>query len=66
MIPTEEHEEINPKCPLCKKEILRVFFRELETVFGKGSYIFVRTAMQCLVLKHYNFDRTIDWIRCCI
>jgi len=35
MVPTEEHEEINPICPHCKKEILRVFFRELATILGK-------------------------------
>jgi len=52
MIPTEEHEEINPVCPHCKKEILRVFFRELLTVFGKRYIYFCPECRSVLGVSH--------------
>ena len=52
MIPTEEREEINPICPHCKKEVLRVFFRELLTTFGKRYIYFCSECRSVLGVSH--------------
>jgi len=52
MVPTEEHEEINPICPHCKKEILRVFFRELATILGKRYIYFCPDCHAVLGVSH--------------
>lgn len=52
MIPTEEHEEIIPLCPQCKKEILKVFFRELSTMLGKRYIYFCPHCHVVLGVSH--------------
>jgi len=52
MIPTEEHEKINPLCPHCKKEIFKMFFREMFTVFGKRYIYFCPECKSVLGVSH--------------
>ena len=52
MIQAEEHNEILPVCPHCKKEILRVFFQELFTTFGKRYIYFCSECRSVLGISH--------------
>ena len=52
MIQTEEHNEILPVCPHCKKELFRIFFQELSTDFGKRYIYFCSECRSVLGVSH--------------
>ncbi len=52
MIRSEEHEEINPICPHCEQELLKLWFREVETLFGKRYVYFCPHCKKVLGVSH--------------
>jgi hypothetical protein len=52
MIPTQEREDLFPLCPHCKAEIKVVWFRELESLFGKRYIYFCPSCRSVLGVSH--------------
>jgi hypothetical protein len=52
MIPTQEREDLSPLCPHCKAEIKLVWFRELESFFGKRYIYFCTSCRSVLGVSH--------------
>jgi predicted RNA-binding Zn-ribbon protein involved in translation (DUF1610 family) len=52
MIPSEEKEDVTPLCPHCGEGITRIWFREVETFFGKRYIYFCPKCLKTLGISH--------------
>ncbi len=52
MFPSEQREDVNPICPHCSKELTKVWFREVETFFGKRYIYFCPDCRKVLGISH--------------
>jgi uncharacterized protein with PIN domain len=52
MIRTEEKNDVLPICPHCLKEIVKVWYRQLESVLGKRYIYFCPECKKVLGVSH--------------
>lgn len=52
MIPLEEKDDVNPKCPHCKVEITKVWCQELESFLGKRYIYYCPNCRSVLGVTH--------------
>lgn len=52
MLPVEEKNDVNPLCPHCAKELKKVWYRELESFFGKRYIYFCPDCKKVLGVSH--------------
>jgi uncharacterized protein with PIN domain len=52
MLPSEEHDEINPICPHCSRELSVIWYREVETFLGKRYIYFCQQCRKVLGVSH--------------
>jgi uncharacterized protein with PIN domain len=52
MLPAEEREDINPICPHCSTELTKIWYREVETFFGKRYIYFCPNCRKVLGVSH--------------
>lgn len=60
MITFEKKEDVSPICPHCKKELARVWFRELKGDLGKRCLYFCPECRTCLGISHRK-GLTMGW-----
>jgi hypothetical protein len=52
MLPVEEKNDVSPICPHCAKELIRVWFRRLESLLGKRYVYFCPDCRKVLGVSH--------------
>jgi hypothetical protein len=52
MLRAEEKNDVSPICPHCAKELMRVWYRALESVFGKRYVYFCPECKKVLGVSH--------------
>ena len=60
MISFEQREDVAPVCPYCKKEIVRVWYRELKCDLGKKCLYFCSECKSTLGVSHRK-GLTFGW-----
>jgi hypothetical protein len=52
MIPSQEKEDVTPLCPHCGQEIHTIWFRDVETFFGRRYIYFCPSCRKVLGISH--------------
>ena len=52
MLPVEEKNDVLPICPYCSKEIIKIWCRQLESLFGKRYIYFCPECRKVLGVSH--------------
>jgi predicted RNA-binding Zn-ribbon protein involved in translation (DUF1610 family) len=52
MLHVEEKNDVNPICPHCGKELVTIWYRRVESVFGKRYIYFCPECRKVLGLSH--------------
>ena len=52
MLPVEEKNDVYPICPHCAKELMRIWCRELQSLFGKRYIYFCPDCRKVLGVSH--------------
>ena len=52
MLPTQERNDVNPICPHCNSQLTLVWFRGLESTFGKRYIYFCPNCRKVLGVSH--------------
>ncbi len=51
-MPVEEKEDVDPICPHCKKKLLKIWYREVESLFGRRYVYFCPNCRKVLGVSH--------------
>jgi len=52
MIEAEEKYDVNPQCPFCKAEIVKIYFRQIRTFLGRRFIYFCPHCKASLGISH--------------